>query len=305
MTFSSTLSSFPRPNPTDRLNNPSHSGLHNTVSSALGQVEAVIGVDGQSSIVGTMMYDLRSPASPGGGHVQGAAFGGTGQTTFTKGDILIAQSASVLTKVAVGGTGQVLIANSTTATGVGWGSVTGIPGSIVTMVPRPPLGLTVGLQEYAFLNQSVAAIWQVPINFPINVSVLSMQAGAAINTTMTLDFTFYNEKGTASVFSVTTPSIDTPYQVFSAYLPSIVSLSPGNYYVMANANEVFSGGLSRVVSWNTSASVYGRLGNIPSMAVLQGTYKIPGGAPPPSIVATGITTLTGAQEPNLYFRIDG
>jgi hypothetical protein len=122
MAFPSVLSTFARPNPTDRLNSPSHSALHNTVSSALGQVEAVVGVDGISSVVGTMMYDLRSPASKGGGHVQGAAFGGTGQTNYTKGDVLVAQSASVLTKLAVGADGLALVANSNAALGINWGS---------------------------------------------------------------------------------------------------------------------------------------------------------------------------------------
>lgn len=128
MAFPSTLSSFNRPNSTDRLNNPSHSALHNTVSSALGQVEAVIGVDGASSVVGTMMYDLRSPASGGGGHVQWANKGGTGQTSYTKGDILVAQSSSVLTKLAVGADGTFLSANSNGATGVTWGTVTSVVG---------------------------------------------------------------------------------------------------------------------------------------------------------------------------------
>lgn len=120
MPFPSTLSTFARPNPTDRLNNPSHSALHNTVSSALGQVEAVIGVQGDSSVVGTMMYDLRSPASKGGGHIQGAAFGGTGQSSFNKGDIFVAQSASIISKLAVGTDGYLLAANSAQATGVQW-----------------------------------------------------------------------------------------------------------------------------------------------------------------------------------------
>src|SRR3990167_2472058 len=122
MAFPSTLSTFNKPTTTDRLNSPSHSALHNTVSSALGQVEAVIGVDGPNSVLGTMMSDLRNPASPGGGHVQSANKGGTGQTTFTKGDLLIAQSSSVLTKLTIGADGQILTSDSTAATGVAWGT---------------------------------------------------------------------------------------------------------------------------------------------------------------------------------------
>lgn len=126
MSFPSTITSFPRPTPSDRLNNPSHSALHNTVSSALGQVEAVIGLAGSASTVGTIQYDLRSPASNGGGHVQTANKGGTGQTSYSKGDILVAQSTSVLTKLAVGANDTVLKANSAVATGVEWGAVPAI-----------------------------------------------------------------------------------------------------------------------------------------------------------------------------------
>src|SRR5260221_656794 len=112
MSFPSTLTAYTQTTATSRLNSPSHSGLHNTVSSALGQVEAVIGVDGANSVLGTIIGDLRSPGSKGGGHIQGAAFGGTGQTNFNKGDIFVATSASVVSKLAVGTDGYILNADS-------------------------------------------------------------------------------------------------------------------------------------------------------------------------------------------------
>lgn len=122
MAFPSTLSSFNRPSASDKLNSPSHSALHNTVSSAVGQLEAVIGLEGDSSVAGTLVYDIRSPASDGGGHVQAVNKGGTGQTSYTKGDILVAQSSSVLSKLAVGATdGLVLTVNSAESTGLKWG----------------------------------------------------------------------------------------------------------------------------------------------------------------------------------------
>lgn len=143
MAFPSTLSSFNRPNPTDRLNSPSHSALHNTVSSAVGQLEAVIGVDGSNSVLGTVIGDLRSPGSGGGGHIQSANKGGTGQTTFTKGDILIASSSSVLTKLSVPATQKyALIVDSTQPTGLNWGIPGGSPiirvyTSILTIWSKP------------------------------------------------------------------------------------------------------------------------------------------------------------------------
>lgn len=120
--FPSTFSVFNRPTVNDRLNSPAHSTLHNSVSSAVGQLEAVIGRDGDSSIAGTLIYQIRSADSNGGGHVQTANKGGTGQTAFTKGDILVATSSSVLAKLAVTGIdGQALVADSATAAGVKWG----------------------------------------------------------------------------------------------------------------------------------------------------------------------------------------
>lgn len=132
--FPSILNTFSRPSATDRLNNPSHSALHNTVSSALGQVEAVIGVDGANSVLGTIIGDLRSPDSGGGGHVQSANKGGTGQTTYTKGDILVAQSTSVLSKLSVGIDGQSLVADSSVASGIKWGTPGGTKISAISSV---------------------------------------------------------------------------------------------------------------------------------------------------------------------------
>lgn len=126
MAYPSTFSTFNRPGSSDRLNNPSHSALHNTVSSALGQVEAVIGLSGNSSTLGTIIGDLRSPDSNGGGHVQTANKGGTGQTSFTKGDLLVATSSSVLAKLAVSSTtGEVLTADTTQAAGLKWAAPAG------------------------------------------------------------------------------------------------------------------------------------------------------------------------------------
>lgn len=136
MTYPSTFSSFNRPTANDKLNSPSHSDLHNTVSSAVGQIEQFIGLS-TSSAVGSLTYDVRSPDSNGGGHVQTANKGGTGQTSYTKGDLLVASSTSVLSKLAIGSDAQVLSADSSQATGVKWVSNTTQPkvyvsGSVIT-----------------------------------------------------------------------------------------------------------------------------------------------------------------------------
>lgn len=118
-TFPSVLSSYTDPQATDRLNNPSHSGIEQAQNDGLEKVEAFIGT--LSSVQGTLMYDIRGAASDGGGHVQSAAKGGTGQTVFTKGDLLVGQSAAVLSKLAIGADTTALLADSSQSTGVRWG----------------------------------------------------------------------------------------------------------------------------------------------------------------------------------------
>ncbi len=121
--FPSTLTSFNYPSASDRLNNPSHSALHNVVSSALGQVETVIGLSGDNSVLGTILGDLRSPASGGGGHVQAVNKGGTGQISYTKGDLLVASSSSVLSKLSISSvTGEFLQVDPNQSGGIKWGS---------------------------------------------------------------------------------------------------------------------------------------------------------------------------------------
>lgn len=125
MPYPSTITSFSNPNPLDRLNSPSHSSVETAQNTALTELQTFIGVNTgtNASAVGTVLYDVRGAGSDGGGHVQSANKGGTGQTTFTKGDILVAQSSSVLSKLAVGSEGEVLAVRSANATGVGWSSV--------------------------------------------------------------------------------------------------------------------------------------------------------------------------------------
>ena len=119
-TFPSVLSTISDPAATDRLNSPSHSSIESSQNDAVEKIETFVGT--LSSAVGTLMYDIRAAASDGGGHVQGANKGGTGQTTFVKGDLLLAQSSSVISKLAIGANSDVLVADSSQQLGVRWGA---------------------------------------------------------------------------------------------------------------------------------------------------------------------------------------
>jgi hypothetical protein len=198
MAFPSTFSGFTLPNPTQKLNSPSQSSIVANLSSTIGQLEAVVGLAGDSSVLGTLIGDLRSPDSGGGGHVQTANKGGTGQTAYTKGDVLIATSASVLTKLTVGTDAQILKADSSVATGVKWAedstpkvfasaSVISITNSsaesslLSTTIPASTLGsnnavkaiLYVGALNTNTVNDAVT----LRVNFG-STSVLSMVVGS-------------------------------------------------------------------------------------------------------------------------------
>lgn len=159
MAFPSTLTTFAQPSTTSKLNSPSHSNLHNTTSNAVNQIEAVIGLAGAASTLGTIQYDLRSPASDGGGHVQSANKGGTGQTSYTKGDILVASSSSVLSKQAIGTNGFALVADSTAQTGVSWQGVAG-----ATQIQN---------QQYTYARASVMSASVYGITLSQNPSILT------------------------------------------------------------------------------------------------------------------------------------
>jgi hypothetical protein len=68
------------------------------------------------------------------------AQGGTGQSSYTKGDIIAASGATTLGKLGVGTNGQSLVADSTQTLGVRWGDVTS---GTVTSVTSSSASLTV------------------------------------------------------------------------------------------------------------------------------------------------------------------
>ena len=123
MAYPSAIGTLTDPLATQTLNSPSHSSIHAAVNAEVKQVETFVGT--LSSAVGTLVYDIRAAASGGGGHVQTAALGGTGQTTYLKGDLIVGQDSSTLTRLGVSATaGDVLTVDSNQQTGVKWAHVT-------------------------------------------------------------------------------------------------------------------------------------------------------------------------------------
>lgn len=118
--YPSVITGFTNPLATQRLNAPSHSGIETAQNTDLTAIETFLGTEGNTSTIGTLIYDVRSAGSNGGGHVQATNVGGTGQTSYNKGDLLIASSSSVLTRLAVASDGMILQTNSSVATGINW-----------------------------------------------------------------------------------------------------------------------------------------------------------------------------------------
>lgn len=164
MVWPSLLSTFTDPSPTDKLSTTPHSSIETVQNTGIKELQAFIGTE--SSVVGTLMYDIRGAGSNGGGHVQTANKGGTGQTAYTKGDVLVATSSSVLTKLAVGVDGNVLAADSTTATGLAY---TGVATE-----------KAIQDQTYVYAAASVLSASVYGITFANRVSVLSAGQSFAV-----------------------------------------------------------------------------------------------------------------------------
>ena len=104
-----------------------------------------------------------------------ATRGGTGTGTYTKGDLLAASSTTALSKLGVGTNGQVLRANSSTATGLEWGldylgTVTSVSGSGAISVAN---GTTTPAISVAAATTSVVGVVQLSDSTATTSSVLA------------------------------------------------------------------------------------------------------------------------------------
>jgi hypothetical protein len=116
------IDSFPTPASGQPLSNPNHITDTVNMHDAIVALETKVGVN-NSSVITSLDYLVKDSGSNGGGHIQTANKGGTGQTSFNKGDILVAQSSSVLSKLAASPTnGYALITDDSQANGLKWGT---------------------------------------------------------------------------------------------------------------------------------------------------------------------------------------
>lgn len=285
--YPSILDTFNRPSPTDRLNSPSHSALHNTVSSALGQVQAVIGLS-TTSTVGTLFYDIRSPDSNGGGHVQTANKGGTGQTTFNKGDLLVAQSNSVLTKLGVSSTlNELLIADPSQAVGMKWGTS---PNANKVAINTTSVASSATLDSDIVLFSTSILGGTLGTSNAVKYRGLIQNFAAGSSQSFTLKAKYGN--GVVGTISATTTTLGSVMSgmIDGVFTSTGVSSQIGYIYFDANtrhgnANGVESGQFLRLVNTSTSSvnalvdqnliitGNWGSDGN-PRMSVLTGIFTV-------------------------------
>jgi hypothetical protein len=144
-----------------------------------------------------------------------ATKGGTGNTSYTKGDLLAASSGTALSKLGVGTNGQVLRANSATATGLEWGAdfvgtVTSVSGSGAISVAD---GTTTPAISVASASTSVAGVVQ-----------LSDSTGT-----------------TSSVLAATPTAVKSAYDLAAAAMPKAGGTFTGDVTLGANVGLVFEG----------------------------------------------------------------
>jgi hypothetical protein len=144
-----------------------------------------------------------------------AARGGTGNTSYTKGDLLAASGATALSKLGVGTNGQVLRANSATATGLEWGNdfvgtVTSVSGSGAISVSN---GTTTPAISVASASTSTAGVVQLS------------------DSTST----------TSSSVAATSTAVKSAYDLANAALPKTGGTVTGNINLDTNVSLVFEG----------------------------------------------------------------
>ena len=143
------------------------------------------------------------------------ARGGTNVSSYTKGDLLAASASTTLTKLAVGTNGQILKANSATATGLEWGA--DAAGTVTSVTGTAPISVATGTTTPA-----------------ISVSSASTSAAGVVQLS---DST----STTSSVLAATSTAVKSAYDLANAALPKAGGTVTGNINLDTGVSLVFEG----------------------------------------------------------------
>ena len=143
------------------------------------------------------------------------ARGGTNISSYTKGDLLAASASTTLTKLGVGTNGQVLRANSSTATGLEWGA--DFVGTVTSVSGTAPI--------------SVATGTTTPV---ISVTAASTSAAGVVQLS---DST----STTSSVLAATSTAVKSAYDLANAAMPQTGGTFTGDVTLGATRVLIFEG----------------------------------------------------------------
>lgn len=143
------------------------------------------------------------------------ARGGTGLASYVKGDIIAASGTTALSALGVGTNGQVLTADSTTATGLKWSSASS--GTVTNVTATAPLAVTNGTSTPA-----------------ISISAASTSATGVVQLSDSI-------ATTSSTLAATSTAVKTAYDLAAAALPKAGGTVTGELLIGATGSLVFEG----------------------------------------------------------------
>ena len=221
----------------------------NVVFTAIGE----IGSTNVQSAIQEVSTECRNATNITSGTLA-VARGGTGLVSYTKGDILGASAATTLTKLTVGTNGQVLRANSATATGLEWsndfvGTVTTVTSStgaltIATATTTPALTIRaattsvdgiVQLSDSTTTTSSVLAATPTAVKSAYDLAALALpKAGGTITGELLI-----GDAGTLVFEGATSDGFETTLAVANPTADNVVTLpnSTGTVALTSQLND--------------------------------------------------------------------
>jgi hypothetical protein len=145
---------------------------------------------------------------------------------------------------------------------------------------------------------TTARVGQVIVPFKIVANKISTTV-ASVNVAGTIDFTLYSEDGQTQLFSVTSANIAAGGTI-TISIPS-VTIRPGVYYILANANSTANVNFFFYSETNSPFGNAQLTGGIAGEPVTRGTLAITADTPPATITPSSITS---AGTNTLCFRLD-